>query len=183
MQPFENLITDRLILRKLTPEVFNYIYANFSDEELLAFLGLETLDALTVEKEKHRKGLSTYNKSFLYFKVLDKASGKIIGWCGYHTWYLDHNRAEIGYGLYDDVYKQRGLMSEAVKTILDYGFLQMKLHRVEALIGTDNDASQNLVKKFGFTYEGNLKEHYFTNNRFEDSLIFGLLNHHYQQLT
>jgi ribosomal-protein-alanine N-acetyltransferase len=182
MQNFENLTTDRLILRKLSPEIFDYIYANYSDEELLTFLGLATIETLATEKEKHRKGLSTFNKTFLYFKVLDKTTENIIGWCGYHTWYLDHNRAEIGYGFYDDTYKQKGLMSEAVKALLDYGFNQMKLHRVEALIGTNNEASMNLVKKFGFTYEGNLKEHYFTNNQMEDSLVFGLLKHEYEQL-
>jgi len=73
-------------------------------------------------------------------------------------------------------------MSEAVSTILDYGFEQMNLHRVEALIGKDNMASLSLVKKFGFTQEGILREHYFTNNTMEDSVIFGLLRHEYRLL-
>ncbi len=182
MQPFENLTTERLILRKISQEIFDFLYANYTDEQLLSFLGIADMKTLAIEKEKYRKGLSTFNKTFLYFKVLDKTNEKVIGWCGYHTWYLDHNRAEIGYGLYDDAYKQKGLMSEALKTILDYGFNQIKLHRVEALIGSENEASQNLVKKFGFTYEGKLREHYFVNNRMEDSLVFRLLKNEYQHL-
>jgi ribosomal-protein-alanine N-acetyltransferase len=176
------LATERLLLRKLTPEIFDYVYANYSDDELLLFLGLATADALAIEKEKHRKGLSTFNKTFCYFQILDKDTQKIIGWCGYHTWYLDHNRAEIGYGLFDDTYKQKGIMSEAAKAILDYGFDKMKLYRVEALIGKDNAASLSLVKKFGFTQEGILREHYFANNTMEDSVVFGLLKQEYQQL-
>ncbi|WP_333599874.1 GNAT family N-acetyltransferase [Flavobacterium sp.] len=177
--PFEILTTDRLLLRKLSPEVFQYIYEKYSDAELLTFLGLTDENALAVEKEKFRKGLSTFNKSFLYFQLLDKSTNKIIGWCGYHTWYLDHNRAEIGYGLFDDNYKQKGLMSEAVKAILEYGFGSMKLHRVEAFIGTENQASLNLVAKFGFTKEGQLREHYHKNNIMEDSVVFGLLKQEY----
>jgi ribosomal-protein-alanine N-acetyltransferase len=180
MLPFETLSTERLLLRKLTPEIFDYIYAHYSDAELMAFLGTANEAALAIEKEKHRKGLSTHNKSFCYFQILDKDTQKIIGWGGYHTWYLDHNRAEIGYGLFDDAYKQKGIMSEALKALLDYGFEQMKLHRVEALIGKDNVASLSLVQKFGFTQEGLLREHYFTNNTMEDSVVFGLLKQEYQ---
>jgi ribosomal-protein-alanine N-acetyltransferase len=179
MPPFEILTTDRLLLRKLTPEIFDYIYTQYSDAELMDFLGTATEVALTIEKEKHRKGLTTYNKSFCYFQILDKNTQKIMGWCGYHTWYLDHNRAEMGYGLFDDTYKQKGIMTEAAKLILDYGFEQMKLQRVEALIGKDNTASLSLVKKLGFTQEGILREHYFTNNTMEDSVVFGLLKQEY----
>ncbi len=179
MNNLETLSTPRLSLRKLTPDIFDFIYANYSDDELMLFLGLHSPDVLGIEKEKHSKGLSTFNKSFCYFKILDRVSGNVIGWCGYHTWYLDHNRAEIGYGLYEDHYKQKGIMSEAMNAILDYGFERMRLHRVEALIGKDNEASQKLAKKFGFQFEGNLREHYFTNNTMEDSLVFGLLRHEY----
>ncbi|WP_162128089.1 GNAT family N-acetyltransferase [Flavobacterium phycosphaerae] len=180
MSPFETLSTARLLLRKLTPEIFDYIYLHYSDAELMTFLGTADEAALAKEKEKHRKGLATFNKSFCYFLILDKNTTKIIGWCGFHTWYLDHNRAEIGYGLFDDAYKQKGIMSEAAKAILDYGFGPMNLHRVEALIGKDNMASLSLVKKFGFTQEGLLREHYFTNNTIEDSVVFGLLRQEYQ---
>lgn len=179
MYTFEIITTERLLLRKLSPETFDFIYQNYSDKELQVFLGLTKPDALAIEKEKYRKGLATFNKTYLYFQLLDKSTEKIIGWCGYHTWYTDHNRAEIGYGLFDDNYKQKGLMSEAIKAVLDYGFGPMRLHRVEAFIGKENDASLKLVKKFGFTYEGHLREHYFTNNQMEDSLVFGLLKHEY----
>jgi ribosomal-protein-alanine N-acetyltransferase len=182
MHSFEIITTDRLLLRKLSPETFDFIYQNYSDEELFMFLGLTSPKALSIEKEKYRKGLATFNKSYLYFQLLDKTNRKIIGWCGYHTWYLDHNRAEIGYGLFDNNYKQKGLMYEALKAILDYGFGTMKLLRVEAFIGKENEASLNLVKKFGFTYEGNLREHYFANHKMEDSLVFGLLKKEYLQL-
>lgn len=172
---FEILTTEHLALRKLTPEVFDYIYAIYSDDALIHFLGLTDENALKIEKEKHQKGLSTFNKSFLYFHIINKKTDKIIGWCGYHTWYLDHNRAEIGYGLFDDNYKRKGFMSEALKPILDYGFRKMNLHRIEAFISPENAASLKLVEKFGFQKEGVLKEHYFKNNVMEDSAVYSLL--------
>lgn len=176
---FEFLMTERLLLRKLSPETFEYIYNNYSDDELLVFLGLSNLEQLEIEKAKYKKGLTTFNKSFLYFQLLDKSNQKIIGWCGYHTWYFDHFRAEIGYGLFDESQKNKGIMTEAIKAILDYGFHQMKLNRVEAFIGTYNTPSLKLVAKFGFAKEGVLRSHYFKNNVMEDSVVFSLLKEEY----
>ena len=172
---FEILTTEQLVLRKLSPETFAFVYANYSDIELMAFLGLSNADQLALEKNKFQKGLSTFNKSFLYFQIVDKKSEQIIGWCGYHTWYLDHRRAEIGYGLYFEEYKNSGIMSEALQAILAYGFNLMNLHRVEAMIGSTNIPSLQLAAKFGFKREGVLRSHYFTNNRMEDSVVFSLL--------
>ena len=61
----------------------------------------------------------------------------------------------------DDNYKQKGLMSEAVEAIIDYGFNALRLHRIEAFIGPDNVASLRLIKKMHFVQEGILREHYF----------------------
>ncbi len=55
----------------------------------------------------------------------------------------------------------------------------MHLHRIEALIGPDNIASLKLVKRLGFVEEGTLREHYFKNEIYEDSIIFSLLKQEY----
>ncbi|WP_020568376.1 GNAT family N-acetyltransferase [Neolewinella persica] len=176
----EELATCRLKLRKLTPEVFDYIYRDFSEKKQLAFLGLKSTVELKVEKNKYEKGLWTHNKRFLYFQLLDQKCMKIIGWCGYHTWYLDHERAEIGYGLFDDKYKRKGLMSEAMYPIIEYGFKQMRLNRIEAFIGPKNEASIKLINKFNFVKEGQLREHYRENDRAEDSIVYSLLRKEYE---
>ena len=171
----EELTTDRLILRLLTPEVYDFIYQNYSTVEQMEFLGLSSEEELATEKNKYDHGLSMFNKSFRGFQLIDKTSEKIIGWCGYHTWYLEHNRAEIGYGLFDDAFKQKGFMSEALPTIIEYGFVTMKLHRIEALAATYNIPSLKLLDKLNFQKEGVLREHYLVDDRMEDSVVFSLL--------
>ena len=177
----EELTTNRLILRILTPEVYDFIYQNLSTEEQMKFLGLSSAEELAKEKDKYDQGLSMFNKSFCGFQLIDKASDKIIGWCSYHIWYTEHNRAEIGYGLFDDSFKQKGLMSEALSPIIEYGFITMKLHRIEALVATYNIPSLKLLDKMNFKKEGVLREHYFVNDRMEDSVIYSLLKNEFRK--
>ena len=70
-------------------------------------------------------------------------------------------------------------MSEAILRIIDYGFSQMNLHRIEAFIGPANIASQKLVEKLGFQKEGVLREHYRKQGVIEDSIVYSLLKKEY----
>ncbi len=176
---FELLSTERLLLKKLTPEVFTYFFENFSDAEIKKQLGLLTDEELAVEKEKYRGGYTTYDRTILSFLLVLKSTNETIGRCGYHNWYNVHRKAEIGYVLYKEEHKQKGLMSEALVAVLEYGFGVMNLNRIEATIDPTNAASQKLVKKFGFTQEGILRQHYIRNGEIQDSLIFSLLREEY----
>jgi ribosomal-protein-alanine N-acetyltransferase len=172
---FEEINTGKLILRKLTQECFDYIYAEMTPAEQLVTLGLKSNEELLIENEKYKNGLSTHNKKFLYYQLLDKKTKEIIGWCGFHTWYTDHNRAEIGYGLFDDSYKGQGIMSEVIALTVNYGFNHMNLERIEAFVSPNNTPSLKLLKRMNFKKEGLLKHHYFHNSRMEDSVVYALL--------
>ena len=172
---FKELHTERMRLRLYTPEVAKHVFTTMSDDELMSFLGLDSVEALTKEKEKFSLGIATYNRSFANFQMIDKETGMHIGGCGFHTWAPDHRRAEIGYGLHSDEYKQKGLMTEALLAILKYGFEEMNLHRIEALTDPENAASQKLLANFGFIKEGVLREHYVVNGVPLNSIAYSLL--------
>ena len=172
---FKELHTERMRLRLYTPEVAKYVFTTMTDTELIVFFGLESTDALVKEKEKFSLGIATYNRSFANFQMIDKEMNVVIGGCGFHTWVPDHRRAEIGYGLHSDVYKQKGLMTEALLPILKYGFEEMNLHRIEALVAEWNTASVKLLTNFGFRQEGVLRQHYVVNGIPEDSVAYSLL--------
>ncbi|HRO43316.1 MAG TPA: GNAT family protein [Flavipsychrobacter sp.] len=104
---------------------------------------------------------------------------KVIGSCNFHIWIPKHFRAEIGYML-DEQYRNKGIMKEAVKNVLNYGFEKMGLNRVEAFVGHENIPSLKLVTHFGFQKEGVMREHYFKNDRLEDSVCFSLLRREYE---
>jgi ribosomal-protein-alanine N-acetyltransferase len=161
-------------LRKIDQSTLDFIFNNLSRNEQLDYLAIET-GQLKLMEDRYRKGMSTFNKSFLYFHIIRKDTAKSIGWCGYHTWYIDHNRAEIGYVLDSKDDMNQGFMTEALSEILKYGFEQMNLNRIEAFLAKTNTPSLKLVERFGFSEEGLLREHYFKNGRVENSSIYSLL--------
>lgn len=173
--------TDRLLLKTLTPELMSHLFTQYADEDIMQFLGVNGTE-LETEKENQRKGLTTYRTSFKIFLIVEKTSGKVIGRCGYHTWYLPHHRAEIGYAIKDETNKRQGFMTEAIGAIIDHGFREMDLNRIEAMVGTQNEASIKTLGKFGFVREGLMRSHYFKNGKMEDSIIYSLLNSEYQEM-
>ena len=173
------LETPRLWLKELNPENVAELYTNYSDEDIITFLGLTTTEQLEKEKDKFRGGLTTFRLSFKNFLMVEKASGRVIGMGGWHTIYTLHHRAELGYALNDDADKGKGYMTEAIAAWLKYGFEVMKLNRMEALVGSENIPSLKLVKRFGFVQEGIMRSHYLRNGIMEDSVIFSLLRDEY----
>ena len=178
---FQFLTTKRLKLRMITPEVFNYIFQTYTEDEIKSFLNTKNDTDYQKWKLKYEKGITGYNRSFLLFQLIDKTSNQILGGCGYHNWFAEHSRSEIGYDLHDDAYKRNGYMSEALEAIIAYGFTSMNLNRIEACIGPQNIASRKLIEKMNFKQEGILKEHFCSNGIIGDSIIYALLKRDYNQ--
>lgn len=175
----ETLETPRLILKGFSPEDMNYIFSNLNKTEIMQLLGHRNDEDFLKEKEKQQKGYATYNRSFKLFVLHEKVSGIIIGRCGIHNWNRDHFRAEIGYNLSEEIFKRKGFMSEAIEVIIAYGFRELNLNRMEALVAPGNVPSIRLLQKNNFIQEAVLKQHYLHEGKFDDSLMFALLRGDY----
>ena len=153
------------------------MFVSHSDEEIIQYLGLHSEDEIILERRKFEQGYSTFYTTFKSFLVIAKETGEVMGKAGFHNWYLHHNRAEIGYALYDEKFMGKGYMSEANRLIVEFGFVVLSLHRIEAYTSTYNSASIKILQRLGFRKEGLLREHYNVNGIMEDSVCFGLLKH------
>lgn len=179
----ETFQTERLLLKKLTPTDFNYIFGNYEEVEIRTLLGITTDDEYNIELNKYKKGYATHNRSLVYFIMIDKVNQQNIGGGGFHNWYAEHRRAELGYALKDEGFKGKGLMTEALSFFIDYGFKYMDLNRIEAFIGPNNIPSLKLIAKYNFTKEGQLRQHYMKDGKLEDSIVFSLLREEYERPT
>ena len=126
---FEILNTERLILRKLTPNDYDFIFENYSENEIRNILGVNSDDDFKIEVRKNKKGYSTYHTTILSFQIIDNKTHNIIGKCGFHNWYMEHCRAELGFALTNENYRNKGIMKEALKAVMEYGFEKMKLNK------------------------------------------------------
>lgn len=181
MLNFETIETKNLLLRGLSPDDMKSIFENHSKAEIKSLLGHRSEEDYLKEESKYKNGYSSYNRSFKLFLIIDKASSTIIGRCGIHNWNTQHKRAEIGYVMEDERYKRKGLMTESLGAVLEYGFTTLNLHRIEALVGIRNIPSLKLMEKYKFIKEGVLRKHYYEDNKYEDSIIFSKLLDEYMK--
>lgn len=178
---FETIETERLLIQKLDSETMNQIFELNNNNEIKKILSIITEEEFYRQKKIHQQGYESYNRKMLNFQIVEKQSSTIIGNCGFHTWNPQHHRAEIGYALNSDEFKNKGFMKEAVEKVIEFGFKEMQLNRIEALIDENNTPSKKLLHHFGFTREGNLRGHYLVNGIFEDSVIYSLLQSEYKK--
>lgn len=176
---FETIQTERLLIKKLDSQIMNEIFELNNDDEIKKILGV-TDEEFIRQKKIHQKGYESYNQKMLNFQIVEKESNAIIGNCGFHSWNPQHHRAEVGYALNSDEFKNKGFMKETLQKVIKYGFQELDLNRIEALIDENNTPSKKLLHHFGFTREGNLRGHYLVDGVFEDSVLYSLLKSEYK---
>ena len=172
---FPTLATNRLLLRQLVSGDAESLFAIRSDDEIMKFLGQEVYESLDETKDVIRQMGERYTrKEALRWCITIQGDDRLIGTCTLFHFDEGFHRAETGYEL-NRAFWGRGIMTEALSAILTFGFNELGLHRVEAVIDIANERSKNLLLKLGFTYEGNLRQRFPFRGQFEDEHYFGLL--------
>jgi len=112
--------------------------------------------------------------------IVYKENNKFIGTCGYVLWVPVHSLAEIAIALSGE-YWGKGLMTEAVKEVIKYGFEKMNLNRIYARCFMENIGSQKVLEKVGMKFEGILREQMFIKSKFSDMKIYSILRKEYHE--
>jgi len=86
-----------------------------------------------------------------------KTDGTLIGTCGLFMWNRNWRNCVLGYELAPPAWGQ-GFMREALTRVIDWGFEQMELNRIEAQVHPHNAASLKTLAGLGFVEEGRLRE-------------------------
>jgi len=148
------LETQRLLLRHLTLDDLEELFALYSDPEIRKYFpeGVLSLEETREELEWHMHGHPDYPKFGLWATVY-KENGKFIGRCELLPWEIEGKfEVEIAY-LLDKNFWHRGLATEAAGGILRYAFRTLKLPRLICLIDPENIPSQKVAKRIGMTLE------------------------------
>ena len=174
--PFPTIETERLILRRITNEDVNEIFELRSNPETMKYiprpLVKTTEDALEHIAMIEDKIITNIG---INWGITLKGNSKLLGIIGYYRMQPENYRAEIGYILLPE-FHGKGIIPEAVNNLIRYGFDDLKLHSIEAVIDPENLASEKVLQKCGFVKEAHFKESEFYNGRFLDKVIYSLLD-------
>ncbi len=173
--------TERLTLRLINPAVFHWAFKELSDAEICSLFQFKEEAELLAAKARYAEGIESWWFKFAWFQIFRSDDMKYLGWCGYHTIVVNHQRAEIGYELLAEEERNKGYMGEALKKVIQYGFEDLNLNRIEALTSLENEISKKLILANGFVHEGELKSHYLKNDEFDNSVFFALLRDNYRK--
>lgn len=174
--PFPNLETERLLLRRVNSNDVKEIFALRSNPETMKYIPrpLVKTDEDALEHIAMIDSKIDSNEGINWAITL-KDNPKLIGIIGHYRIKPESYRAEIGYMLLPE-YQGKGIISEAVREAVKYGFQVMKLNSLEAIIDPENYASAKVLEKNGFIKEAHLKEYEFYEGRFLDTVIYSILN-------
>ncbi|HLG68841.1 MAG TPA: GNAT family N-acetyltransferase [Chloroflexota bacterium] len=150
--------TTRLTLRPLNLQDFGAHYAAVDSDPAVTWDSREHSPAESMAllewriRERARCG-------FGIWAVIDKESGAFLGHCGLE--YLeDTPEVELCYYLARSAWG-RGFATEAARAALDFGFTQLGLKRIVAVVRPENSASQRVLAKLGFRYLGPARHYGF----------------------
>ena len=175
--PFPELSTERLLLRRITLEDAPEIFFLRSDQNILQFLSKEPA-ANIKEAEDFITRINNdidNNDAIMWAIALKENPSKAIGTICFWQMLKEHFRAEIGYVL-DPGCWRKGIMKETILKTLDYGFSTLGLHSVEARLNPDNIASASVLESTGFVREAYFKEDFFRRGKFEDTTVYSMLH-------
>jgi len=159
-----NLVTSRLVLRKLQKEDADNLFN-------AGILGTDLEDA-----EKIVKNMIQYNDDLMSFHWALEYNGRAIG--RIKGWEVDphNNFVQLGYDI-GIPYRGKGLMTEAVKAVSAYLLKDCEFNRVYCMVRESNPASNRVCEKAGMKHEGFLRNHWMqSDGTYTNVHYWGLLS-------
>ena len=174
--PFPELITERLLLRRMTKEDAAEVFFLRSDEAVMQHIGREP--ATTIKEAEDfisqiNHGIDA-NELIMWGIALHDEPRQLIGSICFWQIRKEHYRAETGFVLHP-LFWRKGIMKEALLKVIEYGFATMKLHSIDAHVSSDNIASAAVLEATGFVREAYFREDYFFRGKFFDTAVYSRL--------
>jgi ribosomal-protein-alanine N-acetyltransferase len=170
---FPVLSTKRLSLRAATPKDAPAFQHLFAIPEITRFSNWPDAPA----KAQVERSLRWMSKLFASGKgcawiIEDRESRSFAGAIRFNSFDKKWRSSQIGYELHPDFWG-KGLMTEAVRAIVACGHGTFRLNRIDAWTLPGNAASDRVLEKAGFRYEGTLRQKAWFKGAFHDFRIFG----------
>ena len=120
------------------------------------------------------------DNTWYHFCIRPIGEAKIIGIVMLNHIHWVNKTGEFGITIGDKEFQGKGYGSDALLTLLLYGFFELNLNRIWCEVYSNNPAI-DLYKKIGFQEEGRLRSHIFKQNKYYDSFLLGMLKSEFQK--
>ena len=170
------LNTDRLVLRRMSKRDASDMYEYSRLDKVTEYLlwhshgDLDhTKRYLSLLEKDYRMG------NFYDWGVTLKDTGKLIGTCGFTSIDTQNLCGEVGY-VFNPAFWGMGLATEAVSRVMEYGFSELRLHRIEAKYIIGNDKSRAVMERCGMSFEGVRRSSMLVKGRYRDIGVCSILS-------
>ncbi|WP_438319258.1 GNAT family N-acetyltransferase [Sporosarcina sp. FA9] len=171
--PYPELKTDRLLLRQLVMNDDERIFEYQSNKENFKFVDMPIYTSLEETQNyvtKMNAGVSS--NQWIIWGIADAKTNSVLGTISIWNISTEQLKAELGYGLFPGSFG-KGIMSEALVKVVEYGFEVMGLKTIEAYTNAMNDKSIALLERNKFTKISSLIETETSNRVPVEMVVYG----------
>ncbi len=176
------MIEGKLVrLRAIEPADAANAYKWINDREVTRYLMARYPFSLASEEDWAKVAAKPSEYSEARFAIETK-DGQHIGFCGLHRGRPEERTADLGIMIGDRGFHERGYGTDAMMTMVRFGFEQMNLHRISLGVFEFNQRAQAVYHKVGFVDEGSERHGYFQDGRYWDVLRMSILEDEWRDL-
>lgn len=157
-------------------------FAWVNDPEVTRFLATR-YPMSRAEEERWLRGRPANDFSNgVFFAIETRDGGVHIGNTNLMQVHPEDRKAAFGIMIGDKDYWSNGYGTDAIVTLLRFGFGEMNLNRVWLHTFDFNERAQACYRKCGFIAEGRLRQHYYGMGRYWDVVVMGVLRDEFEAL-
>lgn len=173
------LKTPRLECSPIVEADWPFFLALQQDAQVMRFVAEHRpQEAIRETFEARLPDWSPGSEHWLCLVVRDSETRTPLGVTGYI--HRERDCAEVGF-LFAPHAQGKGYALESLHAVCRYGFEEGGIRRLVATVTAGNIASKRLLEKAGFVQEGELREAYWLDGRWQNDWLFGLLGHEYEK--
>jgi RimJ/RimL family protein N-acetyltransferase len=178
------MITGELVvLRGLEREDLKLMHKWLNDEEVMEWANSSPDNIASMEfiEKTYEQDLKGENYTRCMYIVVEKKTGKPVGWTSIRWFPPTDTTCEIGLVIGEKQFRGKGLGTEVTRLLVRQAFDQLNMHKVELICRPENKAEMKVAKNCGFKLEGRFRETVYFNGRYHDGLMFGLIRNEYKR--
>lgn len=176
------LETERLILRKIREDDARDMYAYGSDEVVSKYVTWDRHQTIHNTMEFIQFVLDRYETGQIApWGIQLKETGTFIGTIDFVNWNAKHKWSELGYVLARPLWGN-GIITEAAKRLLEFGFNETDVERIQARCFQENIGSEKVMQKIGMTFEGTLRHAWLKKGKYHNIKVYSILREEYMRL-